>query len=137
MQLSHNVESGRVLASEESFFSALLQGDDQTLRAVLTEDFRIVDVMAGRITTRDELLDAIRSGNVKFVDVTRFPDGRSVRHREGLAVVVGRTEMTMEFQGNEATVTSRYTHVFVREGGSWRLLSAQGTKIDGSDVRNS
>lgn len=45
--------------------------------------------------------------------------------------------MTMEFQGNEATVTSRYTHVFVREGGSWRLLSAQGTKIDGSDVRNS
>ncbi len=131
MQTISDVESSRVLSSEESFFSALLQGDVQRLGAVLTEDFRIVDVMAGQIATRGELLDAIRSGTVKFGDVKRFPDERSVRHRRGLAVVVGRTEMRMELQGNEATVKSRYSHVFVLEGESWRLLSAQGTKIDG------
>lgn len=78
MQLTDDVESARVLASEESFFSALLQADDQTLGAALTEDFRIVDVMAGQIATRGELLDAIKSGSVKFVDVTRFP-GRAFR----------------------------------------------------------
>jgi len=59
--------------------------------------------------------------------VTRFPGERSVRGRETVGVVVGRTRMVMRFGPDEVTANSRYTHVFVRDDGSWRLMSAQGT----------
>jgi hypothetical protein len=37
--------------------------------------------------------------------------------------------MQMSFGPNQAEIRSRYTHVFVRQGGSWLLVSAQGTQI--------
>jgi hypothetical protein len=45
-------------------------------------------------------------------------------------VVVGRTAMRGSFQGAEFVAASRYTHVYVDDGG-WRLASAQGTPISG------
>jgi hypothetical protein len=41
------------------------------------------------------------------------------------AVVTGRTEMMMLFWQDSATVRSRYTHVYVRQGGYRGGLSSQ------------
>src|SRR5262249_59845405 len=59
--------------------------------------------------------------------VTRHPKERWVRLRDSAAVVAGRTRMVMSYRGDEVTVHSRYTHVYARESGRWRLMSAQGT----------
>ena len=40
-------------------------------------------------------------------------------------------EMLMRYQGHEITAKSRYTHVYTRENGRWRLMSAQGTPVAG------
>jgi GNAT superfamily N-acetyltransferase len=37
--------------------------------------------------------------------------------------------MVMRYQGNEVTAQSRYTHVYTRDSGRWRLMSAKGTPI--------
>ena len=131
MDSAQDTRTGEVLACEESFFSALLAADHQMLATILADDFVIVDVMSGQAAPREDLLGAIGSGELQFADVRQYTEERSVRHRDSLVVVIGRTEMLMRYQGHEITAKSRYTHVYTRENGRWRLMSAQGTPIAG------
>jgi hypothetical protein len=39
---------------------------------LLADDFQIVDVMRGRLTSKPELLGAIEAGLVRFRDIQRF-----------------------------------------------------------------
>jgi ketosteroid isomerase-like protein len=118
-----------VLASDDAFFGALLAADLTALADVLTEDFVIVDVMSGGVTERGALLEALASNVVRFVDIVRDAAEALVRTRPGVAIVIGRTEMTMRLGPDVVRARSRYTHVFAEEDGRWRLLSAQGTSL--------
>ena len=129
MDSAQDTRTGQVLACEESFFSALLTADHQTLATILAGDFVIVDVMSGQTARREDLLGAISSGEPQFADVRQYTEERSVRHRNSLAVMIGRTQMLMHYQGHEITAKSRYTHVYTHDNGQWRLMSAQGTPV--------
>jgi Domain of unknown function (DUF4440) len=106
-------------------FSALLVADHELPGTILADDFLIIDVLSGQVAHREELLGAISFGQLRFAEVIRHAEERSVRRRDSAAVVVGRTRMVMCYQGDEVTVQSRYTHVYVRESGRWRLMPAQ------------
>ena len=127
MESSSGLASREVLACDESFFTALLAADHELLSTILADDFLIVDVLSGQVAYREELLRAINSGQLRFGEVIRHAEERSVRLRDSAAVVAGRTRMVMGYRGDEVTVHSRYTHVYARDGGRWRLMSAQGT----------
>jgi hypothetical protein len=125
----HEIDAREVLACDESFFTALLAADHDRLGAILADDFVIIDVLSGQVARREELLGAISSGQLRFAEVTRYADDRSVRLRDSAAVVAGRTQMVLRYQGDEVTAHSRYTHVYTRDSGRWRLMSAQGTPV--------
>jgi GNAT superfamily N-acetyltransferase len=127
VESAYDVDTREVVACDESFFAALLAADPDLLGTVLAGDFVIVDVLSGQVARRDELLGAIRSGQLRFTEVTRYAEERSVRLRDSAAVVTGRTRMVLRCQGIEVTAHSRYTHVYNRDDGRWRLMSAQGT----------
>jgi ketosteroid isomerase-like protein len=129
LDLVRDDDGAGIAAADEAFFGALLSADIASLEAVLADDFVIVDVMSGRVTGREEFLSAIGSGMLRFVEVTRFSAEQSVRRRKAAGVVVGRTRMVMHFGPDGVTANSRYTHVFVHDDGSWRLMSAQGTPV--------
>ena len=129
MESAHDISTREVLACDESFFTALLTADHDLLGRILADDFLIIDVLNGQVTRRDELLGAISSGQLRFEEIARYAKERSVRLRGSAAVVVGRTQMVMRYQGNEVTAQSRYTHVYARDSGRWRLMSAQGTPV--------
>jgi ketosteroid isomerase-like protein len=131
MDCAQHTRTGQVLACEESFVSALLAADHQTLATILAGDFVIADVMSGQAARREDLPGAISSGELQFADVRQYTEQRSVRHRNPLAAVIGRTQMLMRYQGHEITAKSRYTHVCTRESGRWRLMPAQGTPVAG------
>jgi len=122
-----DIDTREVVACDEAFFAALLAADPDLLGTILADDFLIVDVLSGQVARREELLGAIRSGQLRFTEVTRYTEERSVRLRAPAAVVTGRTRMVLYYRGNEVTAHSRYTHVHTRENGRWRLMSAQGT----------
>jgi ribosomal protein S18 acetylase RimI-like enzyme len=105
----------------------LLAADHELLGTILADDFLIIDVLSGQVAGREELLGAISSGQLRFAEVTRHVEERSVRLRASAAVVAGRTRMALCYQGDEVIVHSRYSHVYARESGRWRLMSAQGT----------
>lgn len=116
------------LSVDDAFFGALVRGDAEHLERVLHRDFIIVDVMRGGRTDRQGFLDAVSSGQVTFDRID--PTERLVRRYDGTAVVVGRTSMAGSAAGRPFAAASRYTHVFVEDGGAtWRLASAQGTPI--------
>jgi len=129
VESADDINTRQVLACDESFFTALLAADHDLLGTILADDFVIIDVLSGQVARREELLGAISSGQLRFAEVTRYAEDRSVRLRDSAAVVAGRTRMVLCYQGNDVTVHSRYTHVHAQENGRWRLMSAQGTPI--------
>jgi ketosteroid isomerase-like protein len=115
--------------AEDRFFAALLAGDTDGLEQILSEDFLIVDVMTGSVAARAPFIAALRDGSLTFDRVELLE--RATRHYGDTAVIVGRTEMGGSFAGSSFAAASRYTHVLVRgHDGGWRLVSAQGTRID-------
>src|SRR5262249_26215107 len=129
MDFACDIDTREVLECDEAFFIALLAADHELLGAILADDFLIIDVLSGQVARREELLGAISSGQLRFAELTRYAGDRSVRLRASAAVVAGRTRMAMGYQGNEVTAHSRYTHVYARDSGRWRLMSAQGTPV--------
>jgi len=116
-----------VLAAEDRFFDALLAGNADALRAILTTDFVLVDVMTGSEIPGSVLADLAGSRQLIFEAIERI-DSR-VRTYGPAAVVTGQTRMRGTYQGQGFSAHSRYTHVYVQGDTGWRLASAQGTPI--------
>jgi hypothetical protein len=115
------------LAAERRFFTALVEGNLNDLEEVLADDFLLIDVMSGSEVPRAAMLDVLRSGQLKFESIE--PAEARVRRYGATAVITGRTEMSMRFGKTALAARSRYTHVFVEQGGRWRMVAAQGTQI--------
>jgi hypothetical protein len=116
------------LVKERAFFSALLSGNIDSLDSILADDFVMVDLMTGSEITKPMLLAAVGSSQVKFEAID--PVESKVRvYSADTAVVVGRTEMRFRAGESVFSFSSRYTHVFILQDGSWQLASAQGTQI--------
>jgi ketosteroid isomerase-like protein len=118
-----------VLAAEDRFFGALLRGDGDELRDALTPDFVLIDVMTGSEIPGPVLVDLVGSRQLRFESVERLA-ARARRYGEA-AVVTGETRMRGRFRDQPFGAHSRYSHVYVRTAGTWRLASAQGTPIVG------
>jgi ketosteroid isomerase-like protein len=116
-----------VSAAEDGFFGALLRGDGEALRALLTPDFVLIDVMTGSEIAGALLADLVGGGQLVFESIERI-DSR-VRAYGSAGVVTGQTRMRGRFQDQHFSAHSRYTHVYVRADSGWRLASAQGTPI--------
>lgn len=118
-----------LLAADRAFFDALVSGDSAAVGKLLAEDFMIVSVQDGSRNTGADLVAAI-DGGLAFPAVTDHPDEAVVRTVGDVGIVIGRTAMS--FAGPDGApfeAGSRYTHVYLRSDGGWRLLSAQGTEI--------
>ncbi|MGH9840107.1 MAG: nuclear transport factor 2 family protein [Blastocatellia bacterium] len=114
-------------AVEKEFFTALIEANVETLDRVLADDFVLIDVMTGSEVAKSALLDVVGGGHLKFARIDRLEF--RVRVYGTTAVVTGRTEMSGRFGGQPFGAGSRYTHVFVEQGGQWRMVAAQGTQI--------
>jgi hypothetical protein len=118
-----------ILAAERQFFNALIGADVTTLDQILAPDFMLIDVMSGGEITKPALVAVIDSGQLRFDAIE--PLESRVRLYDATAVVTGRTRMSGRFGDTPFATRSRYTHVYVAQGGPWRLVAAQGTQITG------
>lgn len=116
-----------VLSAERTWFDGLLTARVPQLEALLTGDFQIIDVSSGAQADRAMLLGALEAGQLRFEGIEVLES--FTRSYGDTVLVTGRTRMQGRFQGQPFGAHSRYTHVFVRQAGRWRLASAQGTPI--------
>jgi ketosteroid isomerase-like protein len=119
-----------ILASDASFFSALLHQNRSALEELLAPDFFIVDVRVGDVTNRADFIQGVGSGLVSFESIETLPEHAIVREYPGTGIVIGTTSMRFRLpDGTSFNGRSRYTHAFIHSAGKWQLASAQGTPL--------
>ena len=116
------------LRLDQEFFNALLTADGKKLGDLLVEDFVLIDVMRGGEVSKAQLLGVVTSGELIFEEI-------EVRERRGrsygaASLITGLTSMKMRFGGQQISVISRYTHVFIQRAGRSLMAAAQGTRIE-------
>lgn len=118
---------GDAAHADHAFFSFLRHSDREGLDRMLADDFVIVDVFRGAQIERDDFLNAVASGAIRFdaIDVIE----QVLRYYGDACIVVGCTEMRGRISDTSWQVRSRYTHVFVLRDGRWQLANAQGTPV--------
>ena len=115
---------------ENDFFESLISSDVDRLQRIVSSDVVLIDVMSGSEVSGQQLEELIQSGHLKFHSIERL--GFNVRIYGNVAIITGQTVMAGEFDGQQFKINSAYTHVFVKENESWRMVSAQGTPVTSS-----
>ena len=122
-----------LLSVERQFFSALIRNQN-ALDHLMSDDSLLIDVLSGSEVTKSELLDVLKSGQLRFEDIA--PLNSRVRFYNGTAIITGSTKMTGHFGKYQFSVHSKYTHVYVKAVHGWQLVSAQGTQMSGHEVNS-
>jgi ketosteroid isomerase-like protein len=112
---------------ENDFFDALISSDVGKLRNIISDDIVLIDVMSGSEVSGPELAEVLQRGHLRFgsIDRIRF----RVRTYADVAIITGHTVMVGAYDGQQFKINSAYTHVFINEHESWRMVSAQGTPM--------
>ncbi len=118
----------RILGLETRRLRAMVAADGPGLEAILAEDL-VYTHSDGRTWTRAELIDALTSGSVDYVDVDSRVEALSVIG--DAAVISGRADMDVRVDGRELDVAVRYTAVYAVRDGQMRLIVYQSTALPG------
>ncbi|MFL5542551.1 MAG: nuclear transport factor 2 family protein [Longimicrobiaceae bacterium] len=113
----------RILALERERSAAIARHDTAWLATLYAPDFRGV-VANGRRVSRADLFRVFSFDNPE----ARFTiDELEVRDFGAAATVTGRLRTLGP--GGAAAAESRYLHVYLRRGGHWWIVAAEGTVV--------
>jgi uncharacterized protein (TIGR02246 family) len=111
---------------EQQLADAYLKGDRTFVDGLLADDWTSIDYQ-GRPWTKSAVLAMFDPGGPAF---TRMEIGvENVRLLGDVAVVTGRSMAAGRVQGRELEIVQRYTDVFAKRDGRWRVVASQGTQV--------
>lgn len=105
---------------------AMLKNDFAVLESILAEDL-IYTHSSGRVETKEEFINALRSGQTKYEAFDR--EGVTVRAYGDSAVVTGAAKMTVRRPNQVNNFQIRFIDVYVRRGGRWQMVAWQSTRL--------
>lgn len=106
---------------------AQLDADVAALDALISDDLLFTGP-DGQVGTKAEDLDAHRSGFVRFRE--HEPEELRIRRiGSEVAVVALKARLAVEVAGTLVRGTHRYTRVWAREGGSWRVVGGHVSAV--------
>ena len=78
-----------------------------------------------RVDTKDSYIKSIADGVVSYLAVER--DDTSVTEIGDTAVITGRAKFTVHAMGRDVAIESRYSSVWINDGGRWQFFVWQNT----------
>jgi ketosteroid isomerase-like protein len=125
--VSDQVVQDAVRTIEEDDRKAMLGSDTEALERYWSADL-IVNAPSNEIKSRPEVLDLVKSGQLKYSSFERQIE-RIVAEGD-IAVAMG-AETVVPVGGLNAgkTVHRRYTDVYTRRSGQWQLIARQATIV--------
>ena len=111
---------------EKERAQAVIKGDTAALDKMTADDYVLTDVN-GKVRTKAETMDAIKSGVIKVT--SNDVDDLKVHVYGNTAVVTGRSDAKGTIDGKEIGGPVRFTRVYVKRNGTWQSVAFQQTKI--------
>jgi uncharacterized protein (TIGR02246 family) len=122
-----NAEEETVHKTVDEIVAAIDRNDADAFDRLSTADYTFVNP-AGKVWTKKEYLELIRSGTLKVESYTR--DEESIRLYGSTAVVIYRSTPKGTFKGQELiTNQRRVTTILVKQDGRWLTAGRQSTPI--------
>jgi hypothetical protein len=81
----------------------------------------------GGLLSKAQRLEDLRSGSLKFISFGR--DSYSLHVYGDTVVMTGRATSEVIYQGKVNRVPRRFTNVYIKLAGQWRLVAHQATTI--------
>lgn len=129
-ELAGNQQKGgvekEIVEIEHQRDQAIQERDMSALDRIHTDDFTFVNTRGG-VLNKSEYLDEIRTGALKFLSFKQ--DDYRFQVYEDAVVLTGRSSGLVEYHGKVNQVPRRFTIVYVRDRGRWRLATYHGTNI--------
>jgi hypothetical protein len=123
--------------SDAEIQKAILAIDNERYEAMQKRDMAAMDRLhadglvfintKGRMLNKAEYLEEIRSGNLKFLSVET--DDYTFCIYGDTVIMSGRAKSVVEYHGVVNKRPRRFTSVFIRMQGQWRLVAHQATLI--------
>ena len=114
---------------EARWARALVAADLEALDAIYADDLVYIH-SNGSIETKQQFLDSIATGRLRFRTVT-LRDSQ-VRLYGNSAVVSALYDLGLEVGGGSVTMSIQYMTVYVGEPGAWRIVAQQTTRLPGA-----
>lgn len=115
-----------VLQTQQRRFNAMVRNDLAELEGILAEDLSYTHT-TGVSETKPAFLATLRSGALRYEQIE--PDSVRVRVYGSTAVVTGRARMRVRSPAQTLAFAIRFTEVYVRGEGRWRLAAWQSTRL--------
>jgi len=121
---SSKAEQEVVKVSDE-IIEALGRNDVAALDRLYADDYIVTQSFG--ITSKAQLLDAYKSGRLKYTSAS--DKDRVIRVYGDTAVTTGILTLKGQNPNGDFTSNTRFTAVFLKQQGRWRLVAAQLTDI--------
>jgi len=115
-----------VAAIERQRFAAMLAADVAALDRLLAPDLTYTHSSA-KVETKQEYIEAIKTGASKYKVIE--PEDIRVRVYGSTAVLTGYCQFEVTSGGQELKLRVRFTDVYVKNDGAWRMVAWQSTRI--------
>jgi hypothetical protein len=115
-----------VLAAEDQRFAATVAADIPTLDRMLTADMTYTHATAA-VDTKAQLLAKLGDGTYDYKSIA--PEERTVRLYGDAAAVAGVAHVLVHAGGRDVDVRLRYTELYVKQDGAWRLALWHSTRV--------
>lgn len=111
---------------ENDWNQSRIAGDAQRVAALLDDSWTAIHV-DGRIEDKHSYVEGIASGGRHILSVNVLT--QSIRVEPPVAIVTGEAVQRGFRRGELREGRLRYTHVWVRHGSSWRMVTSQATEM--------
>lgn len=111
---------------EEAWRDSVLKSDAAAMDALLADDFIGISP-SGTLQNKEQMLSSLRTGKLHLTSLTL--SDRKVRFYGATAVVTSLATVAGNNAESEISGSFRYTRVYVRKSGQWKVVSFEASRI--------
>jgi ketosteroid isomerase-like protein len=125
-QSSSSVEQA-VMHLEQERIDAMQKGDLATLERILADEF-IYTHSNARVETKQQLLEALKSGAFKYEEI-KHSDLKAQVYGDTV-VLRGKSDLKIKVTNLPLAFQIRFLGVYVKANGRWQLTAWQSTRLE-------
>jgi ketosteroid isomerase-like protein len=111
---------------EKEWDNAIVRRDLAALDRILNDDFKYID-SAGDVHSKSDIIQEVKSSTATIEPFET--EGVQTRIYCNTGILTGRFTQRVTYEGKTYSGQFRYTDVYVKQGSSWRAVSAHASRI--------